>query len=190
MTKEEVCKILAIFQANYADTSRNNPNAISAAAETWAKVFEDVPYKTAEAAALFHMVQDTGAFMPTVGQFRNTIARMMLENDGGTLSDGEAWTMVARAIGNSAYNAGEEFKKLPPLVQSAVGSASWLHQIAVDPAASMSVIESNFRRSFRDLKDKKKTAVLIPASVKKYIAQATGGMAALCAAADREGVKE
>lgn len=42
------------------------------------------------------------------------------------LNELEAWSLVEKAIRNSIYNSQEEFSKLPPLVQKAVGSPNVL----------------------------------------------------------------
>ena len=61
----------------------------------------------------------------------------------------EAWSLVRRAIQNSLYHADEEYSKLPPIVQKAVGSPDNLRGwAAMDAATVSSVTASNFIRTY------------------------------------------
>lgn len=77
-----------------------------------------------------------------VVDMRDTQVRLALVRELNTpkqLNELEAWSLVEKAIRNSIYNSQEEFSKLPPLVQKAVGSPNVLRLWAADGSYSEQV---------------------------------------------------
>lgn len=87
------------------------------------------------------------------------------------LNELEAWSLVEKAIRNSIYNSQEEFSKLPPLVQKAVGSPNVLRLWAADGSYSEQVASSNFMRSYRNEAKKQEEYEKLPADMQQMIDQ-------------------
>ena len=81
-----------------------------------------------------------------------------------------AWALVSKACRNGLYGYREEFAKLPPDVQAAVGAPEQLRAWAMmDTEAVESVIASNFQRNYRTTKARQKELDKLPADVRKMI---------------------
>ena len=82
----------------------------------------------------------------------------------------EAWSLVRKAIGNGNYGSVEEFEKLPPTIQKAVGSADMIKRWAMSDSNEVStVIQSNFLRSYRTAVKRDEEYAKMPEDVKKLI---------------------
>ena len=81
----------------------------------------------------------------------------------------EAWSLVSKAIRNSAYNSVEEFAKLPPIVQNAVGLPDQLRTWALDENYNEQVISSNFMRCYRTELARHEELSKMPAEIKDLI---------------------
>jgi hypothetical protein len=92
-------------------------------------------------------LSDTSGFAPTVGQVLENARKIKSPEE---LNEMQAWALVSKALRNGTYGAEEEFNKLPPLVQQAVGSPSQLRNWATTDYESIeNVIQSNFMRTYR-----------------------------------------
>ena len=93
----------------------------------------------------------TNKFAPTIADIREQVAELNSQNEDG-LNETAAWLIVLKAIRRSTYYSDEEFAKLPPVVQRAVSSPRQLREWAtledVD-GKTLTVIQSNFQRTFR-----------------------------------------
>ena len=87
------------------------------------------------------------------------------------LNEMEAWSLVNKAIRNSAYNSVEEFEKLPPLVQKAVGLPSSLREWAMTENLNKEVIMSNFQRAYKIELQREKELQKMPKAVREMIAK-------------------
>lgn len=181
MTKQETYRILALMQANYADTHPSQTD-LEAKASLWAAQFADTPVTIVEAAVMAYIANDSeGRFMPTVGAIKNEVAKLM-PSSSENLSEAEAWGFVYAAIRNSAYNAKEEYEKLPQSVQRAVGNWHILQEWATDPHFSTPVTSSNFMRSFRETREQEKRLSKLPPMVRDRMEHlANSAVSALCA---------
>ena len=66
------------------------------------------------------------------------------------MTDLEAWALVRKALSNGTYGAEQEFAKLPPLVQKAVGSPANIREMAqADMESVATVFQSQFLRAYR-----------------------------------------
>ena len=102
--------------------------------------------------------------MPVPGQIKEKIS---LLRDQGGLNEQDAWELVTNVLRNSSYGSAEEFAKLPPDVQRAVGSPNMLRTWAVVNYEELqTVIASNFKRDYRAIATQKKDFAKIPSSVK------------------------
>ena len=175
MTKREVAELMTVLQANYPDSFRGQSDAVVAAKITlWHDFFKDYPKQVVSAAAKAFMATDTKGFMPNVGQINEQIQRLKSTED---MTSGEAWALVSKALRNSTYGSEEEFAKLPPDIQRAVGSPSQLREWALMDAETVeSVIASNFQRSFRVRQERNKDFEKLPGDVRNVIAGLATGM--------------
>lgn len=106
------------------------------------------------------------AFAPTPSEI---IAMMHKPQELAQMTEGEAWALVRKAIGKSTYYSDEEFAKLPPECQRAVGSSNQLYSWATDTEFNESVVMSNFQRSFRNVIERKNEYEMLPAEMKKQV---------------------
>jgi hypothetical protein len=85
------------------------------------------------------------------------------------MTDQEAWLRVRKGISNGRYGSETEFAKLPPAVQSAVGSHYALKEWADVPEDELAtVVRSNFCRTFRTKVEQQKTWAALPERVKEF----------------------
>lgn len=170
MTKKEMAEILAIMQANYPDDFRGmSDKAMNAKINLWLMSFRDDQYQEVLAAVMAHINTDTNRFMPPVGVIKAKLTEIRLPEE---LTPQEAWELVSRATRNSSYNAGEEFAKLPPVVQRIVGSPMQLKEwAAMDTDTLQSVVASNFQRSYKVRAASEREYLALPSAVKQTMAQ-------------------
>ena len=110
-----------------------------------------------------------GAFCidATAGKGRDTALLCRLAGESGHVL---AFDIQPDAISNGLYGAGEEFAKLPPLLQRLVGSPAQLGEWArMDSAAVQSVVASNFQRAFRVAQEREDWQKNLPPDVRELI---------------------
>lgn len=172
MNKAEAVKIISILQINYPDNFRGKSEAvIEATVNLWARAFVDDAYAVVSAAVMSHIVSDPNRFMPPIGIIKAKIADMLKPDE---MTEQEAWGLVAKALRNSTYGADEEYAKLPPAVQRAVGGASQLRDWAMmDTETVQSVVASNFQRSYRVTSQRERDWEKLPSGVKQFVEELT-----------------
>lgn len=169
MTRDEAKKLVMIITASFPNW---HPADLKITVNTWAAVLKDYDYKQAETALMVYISTDTSGFAPSIGQ---VIDKMHVAEDFTELNEMEAWALVSRAIKNGNYGAEEEYAKLPPDIQKAVGDPANLRNWAkADMHSVETVIQSNFMRSFRAVADRKKEYRRLPGQVRELIDQAVG----------------
>ena len=86
----------------------------------------------------------------------------------------DAWGMVRRAIGDSAYHASERFEELPEVVKKAVGGPQNLREWSqMDSDTVGSVIQSNFLRTYRVVRNREREMAQMSPSLRKVIGMVT-----------------
>ena len=175
MNKQEAYQVLSLLQANYPDAFRGmSKEAAQVKVNLWADMFADEPFEVVVTAAKAFMATDTKGFMPAVGQIKERIAMM---GTGAEMTGLEAWNIVSAALRNSAYGSAEEFAKLPPEIQRAVGSPTQLREWALmDTETVQSVIGSNFQKSFKIRQERDRDLAKLPGDVRAFIGQVHIGM--------------
>jgi hypothetical protein len=173
MTKREIAELMTVMQANYPDSFKGQSDAVVGAKITlWHDFFKDYPKELVHAAAKAFMANDTKGFMPNIGQINDCIQKLSSRND---MTEGEAWSYVAKAIRNSAYNSAEEFAALPGRIQRLVGSPNQLKEWAVmDAETVQSVVASNFQRTFRARQKSDAEYERLPGDVKQFMQRISG----------------
>lgn len=165
MLREETAKLLMMIQGAYPNYKPDNKTITI---NTWNLALSDIPFDLAQKAFLAYLRADTKGFAPTPGQL---IAFVRELNTPQQLNELEAWSLVEKAIRNSIYNSQEEFSKLPPLVQKAVGSPNVLRLWAADGSYSEQVASSNFMRSYRNEAKKQEEYEKLPVDMQQMIDQ-------------------
>ena len=164
MTKPEFAILIKAMKAVYAD-----PTFIADdyAMEVWYGLLKDLPYDVASAAVHKHMATSTK--VPKPADIREAAAEIKAP-ETHFLSEAEAWDLVYKAVGRSSYYADEEFVKLPPLCQKAIGSAASLKELSqMDIETVQSVEKSLFSRNYRAQLERARKEQQMPESLKGSI---------------------
>lgn len=149
MTYQEFAKVAVTLKAVYS-----SPNFLpdKEAVQVWYELLKDLPYSVASEAVRRYVM--TEKFPPTPAGIRERVADMVEDR---ALSELEAWTKAYRAIMRGIYHSEEEFAKLPPAVQDAVGSPKSLEDWAkMDSNAIESTVQANFYRAYRSVLKRRK----------------------------------
>lgn len=170
MTREEAKKILMIIQTSYPNW---HPADLSFTVDTWTIMFEGYEYAEVSTALKTYILADTSGFAPSIGQLVDKIHSLRERTgEGKALGELEAWSLVYKAICNSNYHAEEEFAKLPPVVQRAVGSPENLKEWAqMDTDTVQSVEQSHFVRGYRLALEQEQQDAKLPQEVKAMLKQ-------------------
>ena len=164
LTREETVRIIRIMVDSYPNYK---PNNISETVDVWQMMLSDYDYNLVAIALKAYILSDTSGFAPSIGQL---VAKMQTITKPQELSEMEAWSLVSKAIRNSCYNSVEEFAKLPPLVQKAVGTPDNLRNWAVSDYQTIeSVIQSNFLRTYRTVVRRENEINCMPNEIKALI---------------------
>lgn len=164
MTREETKKILMMVQASYPNF---NPPDKTVTINTWFLLLKDNEYLAIEQALRTYITTDTSGFAPSIGQLLDKLHTIQSPQE---LNEMEAWSLVSKALRNGYYGAVEEFNKLPPLVQKAVGSPDNLRNWSqTDVKAIETVIQSNFMRSYAAIVKREYEIKKMPADVQVLI---------------------
>lgn len=173
MTKREIAELMTIMQANYPDSFKGQSDAVvGAKIMLWYEFFQDYPKELVHAAAMAFIANDTKGFMPNIGQINDCIQKIRCQD---SMTEGEAWGYVSRALHNSGYNSAEEFDKLPERIQRLVGSHTQLKEWAMmDAETVQSVVASNFQRTFRARQKSDTEYERLPGNVKQFMQRISG----------------
>ena len=137
--------------------------------DVWFALLKDIEYHTLSAAIQKYMM--TSRRIPTVADIREQATFLAEPPDDQT--ELAAWSLVRQAISNSAYHSEEEFRKLPPLVQKALGNPANLREMALmDMDTVNSVEQSHFIRAYRAVVDRQKEVARLSPSVRELIGKA------------------
>ena len=172
MEYEEVRKLLTLIQAEYPQSfSKMDERQMALKLEMWAKEFKDDNAMLVYSAART-LMGSAREFAPNCGQIREKMRELV---EVKTLDEQQAWALVSKACSNGFYGYREEFKKLPPEVQRAVGRPEQLKEWAVmDVDTVQSVVASNFMRSYRTGVEREKEMARIPKDVQNLLREVSG----------------
>ena len=163
MTREETVKIMRIICDSYPNYK---PTNLSEIVDVWCMMLSDYTYDEVSIALKAYITSNTSGFAPAIGQLITTIQTITQKQE---LNEMEAWTLVSKAVRNSVYNSVEEFAKLPPLVQMAVGLPDQLRQWALDENFNEQVASSNFMRCYRAELNRQQEIARMPSEVRQLI---------------------
>lgn len=147
MTRDEVKQILMRIQTTYPNWKPQGD--LSLVIDVWHEYLEGFTYQDILGAVKAYVLSDTSGFAPTVGQLIGKL-NAMLGNNESEMGALEAWAIVSKALRNGYYGAEEEFEKLPPLIQKAVGTPMNLRNWSqVDLKSIESVVMSQFISTYK-----------------------------------------
>ena len=168
MTKAEIAKLIYVVKATYPNsfsryTTQDLDNMISA----WLSVLTDYTYEQGSAGLKVYLSSDTKGFPPCPGQIVDNILKL---SKIAEMTGTEAWALVRKAIRNGYYGAEEEFEKLPPACQRAIGSPASLRELAqIDTETVETVEQSHFIRAYNTQLEREREDAKIPSSVRALI---------------------
>lgn len=163
MTVKEARKLIAVFMVTYPNYK---PIDTELAAKVWSDATEEYSYEQVDMALKAYMKSSTSGFAPTPGQLIDKIHSITKPQE---LNEMEAWALVYKAICNSTYNSAEEFSKLPPLVQKAVGLPDNLRTWAMEENMNVDVVSSNFKSTYQSVVKREREISKMPNEIKKII---------------------
>lgn len=86
------------------------------------------------------------------------------------LTEAEAWSTVFQAIKRKGgYDPEGAYASLPETVQRAVGSAMYLHELAISENVNWSVEQSLFTKRYREIMEQQRNMDVLPSNVRIYI---------------------
>ena len=164
MTREETVKVIRIMCDCYPNYK---PSNLSETVDVWNMMLEEYNYSQISTALKAYAHSDTSGFAPSIGQLINKLHEVQAPQE---LNEMEAWLLVGKALRNGTYGAVEEFNKLPPLVQKAVGSPDNLRNWAQTDSESIeNVVQSNFMRTYRIVVNRAKEYQKMPKDIQALI---------------------
>ncbi len=161
MSREEFALIVKGLKAVY--TSQNfMPDKDSF--DVWYAMLSDLPYQVVNVTAQQYMLSEK--FPPTIADLRNKAAELTAPTE---MNEMEAWSMVSRAIRDSAYHAKERFEQFPEPVKKAVGSPEILRSWGMSEDFNENVAQSHFIATYRTVLKREKEYNALPEPMKKAL---------------------
>lgn len=175
MNTDETLAVLAVLKAAYPHSFKGMKEADGwAMVNLWQMQFADVPAQEVTAAVNALIATRTAGYSPTIGEVKVKLHSLRSVE---CLSEQEAWSLVSKACRNGLYGYKQEFEKLPPEVQRAVGAPEQLREWAgMDADTVQSVVASNFMRNYRTTQARQKEVAMLPESVREMIGGIAEGM--------------
>lgn len=172
MNQFETMKIMAVIETAYPrfyaqKTAEDRENAV----KLWTQVFAEDPYNVVSMAVM--ALIKTSPYPP---QPSDVNAKIQQITQPEQMTELEAWSLVHKALRNSTYNSGEEFRKLPEVIQRLVGEPMQLKNWAGLDDDALTVVASNFQRSYKVRAKNERDYLALPANVKKFMANLSEGM--------------
>lgn len=169
MTREETQTLLMAIVTYYPNYKVPATDAeMKVWLDVWQDMFSDVPYEKIMRALKAFVKSNPTGYGPYIGQLNDMVCKIDELMDDNN-NDMEAWDLVAKALRRSSWHSEEEFNKLPPLVQKAVGSAQMLHNWAIDENFNESVAMSQFLKTYRAEVERSKQIKRMPIDIQHMI---------------------
>lgn len=151
MTREETKRIVGIVLATFPSWKVGETDEkFQLLIDSWSQVFKDDDFKAVEFGLMNYIQNDTSGYAPSPGQIRNGIKQIAESADDTE----EMVGLVRKAVQNGNYGYTEEYAKLPPILQKAIGCAENLRAWANQPNDQFeSVTLSAVRRAYRATKE-------------------------------------
>ncbi len=168
MNNTDTIKILSVIKAAYPQWARDlKPIDAKAMVNLWSSMLQEYEYNLVQIA--IKKIIATNKFPPSVAEVIEAI-NYIKTGGQSEMTEIEAWGLVRKAIKNSAYNAEEEFNKLPVKIQQTIGSHNILHNWSQESVNAIeTVIGSNFMRSYKVTVANKRQEEQLPQNIKTML---------------------
>lgn len=144
MTREETKNLFAYIGTLYPLFTKDTT---SEKIDLWTELLCDFTYEEIVLSFREYARTNLTGFPPMPANLIKPIVEKRMSDQA--VDEGKAWAMVREAIGNSGYDSVREFKKLPPVIQRAVGDPYVLFTWSQMDSENMTVIQSQFLRAYR-----------------------------------------
>lgn len=147
MNKNDVLKVIAMLEVNYPQHySKLSKEQFNNQVVLWTELFKDDDPNLIASVVKTIITTDSSPFPPNVGQIKNKAFELTTYQG---MTELEAWGYVSRALSDSGYNSKKQWNNLPEEVKNAI-TPEQLKEWALDGNLNLSVVSSNFQRSFRE----------------------------------------
>lgn len=165
MTRQETVSILAILRAAFPSFYKGMERKdLEGIVSLWNDMFRDDAANVVAGAVKALIATKTTGYPPTIGEVKEHVRRITKPRE---MTEQEAWARISKALRNSLYGSEEEFRKLPPVLQSVVHDPRQLREWAMmDEATVQSVVASNVQRSYRARAQQARDFEALPEDVK------------------------
>lgn len=165
MTRQETVSILAILRAAFPSFYKGmERKELEGIVSLWNDMFQDDAANVVAGAVKALIATKTTGYPPTIGEVKEHVRRITKPRE---MTEQEAWAHISKGLRNSLYGSEEEFRKLPPVLQSVVHDPRQLREWAMmDEATVQSVVASNVQRSFRARAQQARDFEALPEDVK------------------------
>lgn len=169
MNMQEMAAILKVIKVSYPHSFKNltEKEAIETL-EVWTMMFENDNAKIVTEAVKAMVA--TLKYPPTIADIKEKI-NLIAPKHEAAITEMEAWSLVYKAICNSAYDSENRFNNLPPMVQKLIGTSKQLREWATTVDLNLGVVQSNFMRSYKVMAEREEMIKKLPASCLTLIRQ-------------------
>jgi hypothetical protein len=167
MTRSETVQILSIlrkaYPVFYKDITKREAEDI---VDLWHTMFEDDDLLLVINAVKAFIATDDKGYPPVIGVIKKKMREI---SQPVAMTEFEVWDYIKKAVSNSLYNSKEEYDKLPPTIQSLVGSHDVLREWSlIDTSKFDTVVQPNFMRSYKARCEREKEIMALPLSVREF----------------------
>lgn len=167
MTEQETKSVLAYLSATWDMAKDKDPRQVLA---VWQDIFREDDAKLVQAAVRAFVnagrAEDRKTFAPTPADIRAWMARL---TEKTILNEMQAWNLVSKAVSNGYYGAQEEWQKLPDDIKALVSPEQIRQWSVMDAERFESVVQSNFMRSWREIRTQMVMERLLPESLRSVL---------------------
>lgn len=176
MTRDEAKTFVLMMRTAYPSWKLDNATDIKNAVDFWCAVTADIPLELLQQALYVRARTNKSSFPPVPAELLEEIT--FLENPDAITAP-EAWSkFVIPAIRNSTYNVGEEYQKLPPDIQKAVGGTEQLQAWArAKEEYIATTAKADFERAYHAVIAKRNKVSSLPKSVREALPRREDGTA-------------
>ena len=164
MNLGETAKILYVMKATYPRYFNDlTAEETKRMAEAWHMMLDEYDYNAVAASLKAYALSNASGFPPTPGQLVENISKAKTEHEDAIA----AWQRVRKALRNGNYGAEEEYEKLPPMIQKALGGASTIRAWSNVPSETLESVQmSQFIKAYNSVINRDEQDRKVPDAVK------------------------